>query len=61
VSTAVLRGLAAKIHEFEKTLKRSDLSEWEIRWTEYKLVEAKFWYWTEIRGFEERLAQRENS
>lgn len=57
----MLRGLAAKIREFEKTLKRSDLSEWEMRWAEYKLVEAKFWYWAEIRGFEERLALREKS
>ena len=57
----MLRGLEAKMREFEKTLKRSDLSEWERRWAEYKLVEAKFWYWAEIRGFEERLAQREKS
>ncbi len=57
----MLRGLAAKIREFEKTLKRSDLSEWERRWAEYKFVEAKFWYWAEIRGFEERQAQREKS
>ena len=57
----MLRGLAAKIREFEKTLKRSDLSEWERRWAEYKLVEAKFWYWAEIKGFEERPAQREKS
>ena len=57
----MLHGLAAKIREFEKTLKRSDLSEWERRWAEYKLVEAKFWYWAEIRGFEERQAQREKS
>ena len=57
----MLHGLAAKIREFEKTLKRSDLSEWEMRWAEYKLVEAKFWYWAEIRGFEERQAQREKS
>ena len=57
----MLRGLAAKIREFEKTLKRSDLSDWERRWAEYKLVEAKFWYWAEITGFEERQAQREKS
>jgi hypothetical protein len=37
------------------------LSEWEIRWAEYKLVEAKFWYWAEVRGFEERQTQREKS
>jgi len=61
VSTAVLRGLAAKLREFERTLKRIDLSEWEIRWAEYKLVEAKFWYWAEVRGFEERQTQREKS
>jgi hypothetical protein len=61
VSAAVLRGLADKIREFERTLKKSNLSEWEFRWAEYKLAEAKFWYWAELRGFEERLAQRENS
>lgn len=57
----MLRGLAAKLREFERTLKRIDLSEWEIRWAEYKLVEAKFWYWAEVRGFEERQTQREKS
>ncbi len=56
MSTLVLRSLSSKISELESKLKKSDLSEWDRRWTEYKLVEAKFWLWAELKGWEERAS-----
>ena len=61
MSTVVLRGLAEKIRRLEKTLKKKNLSEWEMRWAEYKLAEAKFWYWAELMGHEERVKARGGS
>ena len=60
MSTTVLKGLSARIRELEKTLNRGHLSEWERRWAEYKLVEAKFWIWAELRGWDERLRARDS-
>jgi len=54
MSTAVLHGLTVKIRGLEKQLKRKNLSEWDRRWAEYKLVEAKFWLWAELQGWQER-------
>ncbi|MEY3736511.1 MAG: hypothetical protein RLZZ251_227 [Actinomycetota bacterium] len=54
----MLHGLTVKIRELEKKLKRRDLSEWDKRWSEYKLVEAKFWLWAELQGWEERQKAR---
>jgi hypothetical protein len=59
MSTAVLRSLSEKIREIEKSLRRGDLSEWDRRWLEYKLVEAKFWLWAELQGWEERQKARD--
>ena len=59
MSTVVLRGLSERIHKLEKVLKRKDLSEWDRRWSEYKLVEARFWLWAELQGWEERRKSRD--
>ena len=59
MSTAVLHGLTVKIRQLEKQLKRKNLSEWDRRWAEYKLVEAKFWLWAELQGWEERQKARD--
>ena len=59
MSTAVSRSLSEKIREIEKSLRRGDLSEWDRRWLEYKLVEAKFWLWAELQGWEERQKARD--
>jgi len=61
MSTAVLRSLSEKIREIEKSLRRGDLSEWDRRWLEYKLVEAKFWLWAELQGWEERQKARDSN
>ena len=60
MSTAVLRGLSEKIRGLEKSLRRGDLSERDRRWLEYKLVEAKFWLWAELQGWEERRKARDS-
>ena len=60
MSTTVLRGLTEKIRRLEKSLERKDLSEWNKRWAEYKLVEAKFWLWAELQGWEERQKARDS-
>ena len=60
MSTAVLHGLTVKIRRLEKQLKRKDLSEWDRRWSEYKLIEAKFWLWAELQGWQERQKARES-
>ena len=60
MSTTVLRGLTEKIRGLEKSLERKDLSEWSKRWAEYKLVEAKFWLWAELQGWEERQKARDS-
>jgi hypothetical protein len=60
MSAAVLRGLSEKIRRLEKSLRREDLSEWDRRWFEYKLVEAKFWLWAELQGWEERQSARDS-
>jgi hypothetical protein len=60
MSTAVLRSLSEKIRGLEKSLRRGDLSEWDRRWLEYKLVEAKFWLWAELQGWEERQKVRDS-
>lgn len=39
-------------------LQREDLSDWDRRWSEYKLVEANFWLWAELKGWEERQRAR---
>lgn len=54
MSTVVLRGLSEQIARLEKVLKRRNLSEWDRRWSEYKLVEARFWLWAELQGWQER-------
>jgi hypothetical protein len=59
MSTAVLHGLTTKIRRLEKQLKRKDLNEWDRRWSEYKLVEARFWLWAELQGWQERQQARE--
>jgi len=58
MSTAVMRGLSEEISKLKKKLKRKSLSEWDRRWSEYKLVEAKFWLWAEAQGCEERNKER---
>ena len=60
MSTAVLRDLSEKIRGLEKSLRRKGLSEWDRRWLEYKLVEAKFWLWAELQGWEERQRARDS-
>jgi hypothetical protein len=60
MSAAVLRGLSEKIRRLEKSLRREDLSECDRRWVEYKLVEAKFWLWAELQGWEERQSARDS-
>lgn len=60
MSTAVLKGLSKTIRGLEKTLNRRNLSEWDRRWLEYKLVEAKFWLWAELQGWEERQKARDS-
>jgi hypothetical protein len=54
MSTAAIRGISVEISKLEKKLERKNLSEWDRRWSEYKLVEAKFWLWAEVHGWEER-------
>lgn len=61
MSTAVLEGLSEKIRGLVKSLQRSDLSEWDRRWLEYKLVESKFWLWAELQGWEERQKARDSN
>ena len=54
MSTQVMRGLSRKIEELEKLLRKKNLTEWERRFAEYKLAEAKFWLFTEMQGYQER-------
>ena len=60
MSATVLKGLSEKIRGLEKSLRREGLSEWDRRWLEYKLVEAKFWLWAELQGWEERQSARDS-
>jgi hypothetical protein len=60
MSTAVLHGLSVKIRKLEKELKKKNLSEWDRRWSEYKLVEAKFWLWAELQGWQERKREQDS-
>lgn len=54
MSTQVMRGLSRKIEELEKLLRKKNLTEWERRFAEYKLAEAKFWLFAEMQGYRER-------
>jgi len=60
MSTTVLHGLTVKIRGLERQLRRKDLREWDRRWAEYKLVEAKFWLWAELQVWEERQKARDS-
>lgn len=59
MSTHSMRGLAARITELKRTLRKRKLSEWDRRYAEYKLAEAEFYLWAETEGWRERQAVRE--
>ena len=54
MSTQGMRGLSRKIEELEKLLRNKNLTEWERRFAEYKLAEAKFWLFAQTQGYQER-------
>ena len=60
MATRILLQLNKKIEDIEKELTCVDISEWDRRWLEYKLVEAKFWLWAQLQGWEERQKARDS-
>jgi hypothetical protein len=61
MSTMVMMGLSNEIKKLEKLLKKKNLTEWERRWAEYKIVEKQFWLWAQTQGYEERQRARHES
>jgi hypothetical protein len=47
-----MMGLSNEIKALEKRLKKKNLTEWERRWIEYKIVEKRFWVWAHQVSYE---------